>query len=127
VTRSRFITSVLVFLFIVTGVFLYLRSSYPDWDYNLLIGGNAFLALVTLLSFILATKPSHDRPEAFVRGVYGGTLVKLFLIAGGVLVYLLLHRHHLHKPSLAVIGGLYIIYTALETAALQRGTRTPRH
>jgi hypothetical protein len=127
VTRSRFFTSILAIHFIVFGIFLYLRSSYPGWDYTLLLGGNAFLALVTLLSFILATKPSHDRPESFVRGVYSGTLLKLFLIAGGVLVYLLLHRHHLHKPSLAVIGGIYIIYTALETAALQRGTRKPGH
>ncbi len=124
-TRRAFFTAVLFLHTLVLVVLLYVRTRHTGWDYTVMLLGNGVLAAVTLVGYVLGTQPGGDRPAAFVRGVFSGTLLKLFVLAGGVLVYVLMVGERLHKPSLAVVGGLYILYTALETAALQRHARTP--
>jgi hypothetical protein len=50
-------------------------------------------------------------------------MLKLFVAGGGLVVYLLMNRERIHKPSLAVLGGLYLVYTVVEKIALQRVAR----
>ena len=124
--RSTFFGLVIAVALLASGVFYLLRSSGKDYDYALLLGGNALLAVVTMVSYYLGTATQHDRAQSFVRGVYSGTLLKLFVLAGGTLAYVLLNKQHLHKASFLLLGILYFVYMALETVAMQKHTRSQR-
>ena len=121
------------FIFLLIGVFLafagaiwLLQRSRPEFDFILLTVGNALLAALTAASFAMVQRGIAGRPQAFVGGVYAGTMLKLFIGGGALLAYVLLNRPHLHKPSLLAVGGLYLVYTLVEKIALQRVARKPQ-
>ncbi len=124
--KSTFFGIVLVVALLASGAFYLLMRNGKTYDYALLFGGNALLALVTLISYYLGTATKHERAQSFVQGVYSGTLLKLFVLAGGTLAYVLVHKSSLHKASFLLVGVLYFVYTALETVALQKHTRSQR-
>lgn len=93
----------------------------PDYDYQALMIANGLLALLSLLSyFMLRQKIKTDRPQAFVNGVYGATLIRLMVCMASILLYLLLNQGQLHKPSIFVMMGLYLVYTGFETLFFAR-------
>jgi hypothetical protein len=87
--------------------------------------GNALLAALAAISFALVRRSMGGRAQAFVGGVYAGTMLKLFIAGCGLLVYVLLNRDALHRPSLLVVAGLYLVYTVAEKVALQKVARHP--
>ena len=118
------------FIFLLTGVFLilaaaiwFLQRTYPALDFTLLTVGNALLAALTVASFAMVRRGISGRPQAFVGGVYAGTMLKLFVGGGALLAYVLLNRPHVHKPSLMAVAALYFVYTLVEKIALQRVAR----
>jgi len=123
---NRFIFLLIAVFLLLAGVIWLLQRSRPDFDFSLLTVGNALLAALTAASFAMVRRGINGRPQAFVGGVYGGTMLKLFFGGGALLAYVLLNRPHLHKPSLLAVGGLYIIYTLVEKIALQRVARRPQ-
>lgn len=121
--RSTFFGIVIAVALIASSVFYVLQTNGKSYDYTLLFGGNALLATVTMISYYLGTASQHNRAQSFVRGVYSGTLLKLFALAGGTLVYVLLNKTHFNKASFLLLGIMYFMYMAIETAALQKHTR----
>lgn len=120
---NRFIFLLIAVFLILAGCIWLLQHSRPEFDFTLLTAGNALLAALTAASFLAVRRGMEGRPQAFIGGVYTGTLLKLFVGGGALLVYVLLNRATLHKPSLLALGGLYLIYTVVEKIALQRIAR----
>jgi hypothetical protein len=87
-------------------------------QFSLLMGANVLMFLLSLLSWLIVKKQIHERPQAFVRGVYSATFLKLIICMGSFLVYSFLNREHIYKPSVFILFGIYSIYTIVETIML---------
>ncbi len=114
----RKLTRPLVIVYIVTtALFLAFRSGLEiiKMDVTVLICANLLLFVVSMLILYLQMKNlSNPNPNAMVRGVIGGTFLKLFALGAAVIIYLLAAGSN--RSVNAVLGGmgLYIIYTWLE-------------
>lgn len=114
----RKLTRPLVIVYIVTtALFLAFRSGLEiiKMDVTVLICANLLLFVVSMLILYLQMKNlTNPNPNAMVRGVIGGTFLKLFALGAAVIIYLLAAGSN--RSVNAVLGGmgLYIIYTWLE-------------
>jgi Ca2+/Na+ antiporter len=106
---------------IATLVSFFWCERHPEYDLTGLLLSNSLLALLSIVSyFMLQNKLKTGRPQAFVNGVYGATLLRLMACMGGIFIYIYLNKDSLHKPSLFAMMGLYIIYTAFESIMLSK-------
>jgi Ca2+/Na+ antiporter len=55
-----------------------------------------------------------------VRGVYSASFLKLMVCMVSLLVYVMLNRATIHKPTVFVLFGIYAVYTIAETILLSR-------
>jgi hypothetical protein len=106
----------LLAIFAVVAVGSYVLHQYnPLFSLALLIGTNAFLFMVTLLAHIVSVKSMNDRPQAFVRGVFSGKIIKLFMCMAAVLIYGVANKGHIYKPIIIPFFAMYVLYSAAET------------
>ena len=114
----RKLTRPLVIVYIVTtALFLALRSRLEmiKMDVTVLICANLLLFTVSMLILYLQMKNlSNPNPNAMVRGVIGGTFIKLFALGAAVIIYLLAAGPNRSINAVFAGMGLYIIYTWLE-------------
>lgn len=123
----KYFPLVIILIFIVLSVIFYSLKIYtPAYRFNVLMTGNAVMAILSVITYFIVQKTIHEKPEAFVRGVYGATFMKLLICIASVLFYALLNKKNIHKPSLFILFGIYAVYTAVETwllSKLARGTK----
>ena len=81
------------------------------------------MAVLSLISFFLVTRELKNKPQAFVRGVYSGTFLKLLVCMASVLLYVQLNKPDIHKPTLFILFGIYAVYSIVETALLSKLAR----
>jgi Ca2+/Na+ antiporter len=112
-------------IFVILGLlvalsiaFKLLTTTFPDYRFAVLEGGNILMAVLSLASYLMVANSLHGSPNAFVRGIMGATMLKLFVCLAAMLTYVVLNRKDIHKPSIFVLFGLYAIYTIVETAAV---------
>lgn len=120
--RALLLRTTLLLAALIAAV-IYLSKDRFAFDFPLLFGANIFLAAVTVLSGILSSRGNAGRPASFINGVYSGTLLRLFLVAGGAAAYIVTHKGKIDTRSLLLAGALYIVYTGVETFILQKATR----
>lgn len=111
--------TVLIFI-LLTAVFFPLNNGF---DTNALLIGNALMAVLSLTSYAMIVKQMSARPQAFVRGVSGASFLKLFVCVIGILIYVMIKKPHVHKPTIFVLMGIYAVYTITETIFVQRLAR----
>ena len=112
------------FVLVIVGLIVYIVSlQFPLMQFSLLMGTNVLLFLLSLLSWMIVKKQVHERPQAFVRGVYSATFLKLIICMSSFLAYALLNRAHLYKPSIFILFGIYVIYAMVETLMLSKMAR----
>ncbi len=88
-------------------------------NYLVLLAGNGVLFLATMLSFYFYRKSLlHRNPQAFLRMVYSGMLLKMAICLGAVLVYVLLAGRGVNKIAVFGCFALYLIYTFVEVKTL---------
>lgn len=76
---------------------------------------NCILFIVSLIVYSMHKKSAQNKnPHAFIRSVMGGTLIKLFVFAGGALLYLFFAGENKSVYAIIVAMGLYLVYTAIE-------------
>ena len=114
----------MILIFILLNAFFILAK---DWltkkniDQEVLIIGNMLLFLVSLLTFLLTNRSLKSKnPNAFVRAMYGGFIIKFFVIALAAFVYIIVTKKNVNKPALFSCMGLYIVYTFFEVGSLLR-------
>ena len=112
----------LVFIFVaVNALCVIFNNKLDDWHINHLVvqGANLLLFLLMFVSAYLHLKAIYKaNPHAFMRSVLSATVLKLFVIAGATLVYLLVAGDN--KSVYAIIAGmgLYVVYTTVELRGL---------
>lgn len=111
---------ILTVFILLTAVFVGMRTVAPAYSFPAMMTGNVLMAGLSLLTYFIVQKQIKSRPQAFVRGVYSATFLKLMICMVAVLIYVMLYRKTIHKPSLFVLFGIYAVYTAIETITLQK-------
>jgi hypothetical protein len=107
----------------LTALLFALFRSHPEFDLTALLTANGIMFVLSLIAWLMLRRNVHERPQAFIRGVYGATMLRLFVCLAGIIIYALLKRPAVHKPTLFVMFGIYAVYTIVETAAMSRQAR----
>ena len=116
---------IIALLFIVISIIFYvLKQQVPGYQLGVLMAGNIIMAALSAGSYVMVTRQLKNSSAAFVRGVYSSSFLKLMICMIGIVIYVLLNRDHIHKPTVYLLFGLYAIYTVPETMTLSKQART---
>src|SRR5690606_2481260 len=77
--KNRVLLSIALCFLALETAFYFINQSNPAFNLLTLTVGNALMALLCVITFFIVKKQIDRRPEAFVRGVYGATLLKLMV------------------------------------------------
>jgi hypothetical protein len=115
---------IFIAIFVALCVILYVvHQSQPAFDFTALLVANGIMLVLSLAAWAMLRRNVGERAQVFVRGVYGATMLRLFVCLIGLLSYALIKRPAVHKPTLFVMFGIYAIYTVVETMAFSRQAR----
>lgn len=118
---TRYFSLVIVILFVALSAIFYMVQTYaPAYKFNLLMTGNIVMALLSFITYRIVKKQIKSKPQAFVRGVYSATFLKLMICMIGIVSYVMINKPNIHKPSIFVLFGIYAIYTFFETITISR-------
>ena len=121
---KKFFVLIIVILFLLlTGVFYGVKAYAPEYHFGILMIGNITMATLSVITYYMVIGQMNKRPEAFVRGVYSSSFLKLLVCMAAILVYVLVNRPNIHKPSLFILFGIYAVYSIVETWMLSRLAR----
>lgn len=85
---------------------------------------NVLLFVVAFISSLMHYRAlKSENPHAFVRSVMGATVLKLFTLAGAVLIYVYVAGPAKNIPGILVGMGLYIIYSIVEVSGAFRANK----
>lgn len=118
-----------VFL-VVAGLSLLLKDRLAEKgvDWLVLFCGNFLVFAVTLAAFGLTNRALRsEKPQAFVRAMYGGFLIKFFVLALAAFVYIMVAKKGVNKTALGACAVLYILYTAIEIRGLMQMLKEQKH
>jgi hypothetical protein len=121
--KKQFTLIIVAIFLVLTAIFVAMKAYAPAYHFVALESANGIMALLSLTSYYLVRKQMDSRPEAFVRGVYSASFLKLMVCMIAILVYVLLNRAHLHKASVFILFGIYALYTIVETWILSKLAR----
>lgn len=105
---------------VLSGAFWYLSRLQPDYSFTVLMVANLIMCCLAIGSVFHVSKQARERPQAFVRGVGGASLLRLLIGVVGIVGYVMFDRRHVHKPTLFLLFSIYLIYTVAETLILSR-------
>lgn len=114
----------LVFIFVAVNALCVVFNDELDAkkiDHFVVQGANLLLFVLMSISAYMHFKALRKpNPNAFLRSVLSATLLKLFAIAGGTLIYLLAAGPQRSVYAVIVGLGLYVIYTIVELRGIFR-------
>ncbi len=112
-------------VFLILTVILYLvHEQIPAYNFQVLEIGNVAMFLLAVGTFMMVSRQADKPAAAFIRGVMGASFVKLMACMVAMLIYIVMNRDHIHKPSIFVLLGIYAVYTTVETLLLSKLART---
>jgi small neutral amino acid transporter SnatA (MarC family) len=120
---------ILVFV-VMNGLLVAGKNILTRWgiDQDVAIIGNLILFLVSLAAFLITRNSlKSDNPNVFVRAMYSGFMIKLFVCAAGAFTYFMMVRPDINKPGLVFCMVLYIVYTAIEVSTLTKLLRKKKN
>ena len=118
--KRQFVVVTIVILLVLDVTFRILGRQAPEYHTTALEVANFVMAGLTLAVFALMNRQIDNRPNAFVRGVYSGSLLRLMVCMVGILAYVVINKSKIHKPSVFIMFGIYAVYSATETVMLSR-------
>ncbi len=121
--NRTFIIAVGIVFAALTAIFFYMKTAAPDFRFNVMMGGNILMLILSTASYFMVTQQIKNRPQAFIRGVYSGTFLKLFVCMASVMLYVMINKKDIHKPTLFVLFGIYAVYSVVETTILSKMAR----
>ncbi len=99
-------------------LFFIVHSFFPDYSFISLECGNLLMFILTVLAYILVNPKIGSRPQKFINGILSASILKMSVCMVSFLTFVLLNRENLHKPTIFILLGIYIVYTAIETRLL---------
>jgi len=112
----------MILVFILLNVFLITTRQWivnKGADQEVLIIGNLLLFVVSVITFLTTHRSlQSNNPNAFVRAMYGGFIIKFFAVAIAAFIYIMATKKNVNKPSLFGCMLLYVVYTFIEVKTL---------
>jgi hypothetical protein len=105
---------------IVNCLVIALGRRVESWgiDRDVLIIGNAFMFLITLVSLVVIMKGIRQvKTLSFIRSINVAFIVKFFLVIAAVAIYALSVKE-VNRGAVLLSMGLYLVYTFLEVRIL---------
>jgi hypothetical protein len=94
------------------------------FNISFLLIANCILFLLSLVGFIIQGKAINTQDaQKFVRSVYASMMIKMFICMIAILIYMVMNRQNINKPSLFASMGIYIFYTIIEVSGLMKAAR----
>jgi len=122
--RHKFVLSIVIVFLIFSGLVYYLFTKNAAYDFPTLLIANLILASVVLLSFnIIQRGIKSDNARTLVTAKMTGTLIKFFVCIAILMIYVFAHDRQIHKPSLFIFLGMYIVYNGIEAVTLSQLAR----
>ncbi|MCD6011507.1 MAG: hypothetical protein K0Q79_1369 [Flavipsychrobacter sp.] len=123
--RKKYLISILSVFVVLSIVFCAMRfyMNIPYDRFATLETGNTIMALLALTTYTMVMKQKEKSAQAFVRGVSGASFLKLMVCMISILVYILVNRAEVHKPTVFMLFGIYAVYTIIETWLLSKSAR----
>lgn len=121
--NKKFLAAILIAFVVLSIVFLMMKTYLPNFRFPVLMTGNIIMAALSLGSYLIIIRRLDGQPSAFVRGVTSASFLKLMVCMIGLLAYVLVNKPDVHKPTVFALFGIYIVYTAIETALLSKQAR----
>jgi ACR3 family arsenite efflux pump ArsB len=122
--KNRKLWLPLILLFVFFNSFFLLGKNFlirQGIDNLVLSYGNFVLFIASALSFYVSYKSiTSGNPNSSVRSLYGSFMIKFFLIAVAAFVYIMVVKKNVNKPALVTRMGLYLVYSFVEVASLQK-------
>ena len=117
----------LIVLFILINAVAFIFKSFlhdQGFGIKFLLTANLILFCMSLFAFFIQMSGlKSTNINAFIRGVYGSLLVKVFIVIIALGIYLFITKGKVNKPSLFTSMGLYILYTVIEVRQLMKISR----
>ena len=109
------LTAFLLFMIVlVAGLTIVFNGIAVPIKINFVLSVNMMLFAMTFLNHIRLQRVDKTNPNAIVRSVMMGTLLKLIVFAGAALTYLKQAKVPVGYPTLLTSMVLYSVYTWLE-------------
>ncbi|MCB0698225.1 MAG: hypothetical protein H6551_06430 [Chitinophagales bacterium] len=124
--KKKFIITIFTLFVILSLVFYWMKTAMPGYNFTVLMSGNVIMALLSTITYIIVIQQMKKAPEAFVRGVYASSFLKLFVCIVSITVYAIVNKPNVHKPSLFVLFGIYAAYSITETWMLSKMARAEK-
>lgn len=122
-TQRKF-TWVLTGIFIaVTIFFIAAKNILAKWqvDNNVLLIANGILFIISIGVFVLQRKAlKHSNPNVFIRSVLLGMMIKMFICALAVIVYVVVSDYNFNGTVIFIFMFLYFIYLLAEVIAMMK-------
>lgn len=106
---------------------VFLPQHDPDYHFSILMIANALLAVLSLTNYLIILDGlKNDNPNALIRAKTGGMMLKFFVAIAALLAYIFInHRITVHKPTIYVFMGMYVVYAIVEAMTLSRVVKNP--
>ena len=117
---------VLLIFILVNSFSIIFRNALKSWNIDnlLVISGNLVLFFVTAVSFFLYRKALlAANTQVFLRNVYSGMMLKLFVCMIAVFIYISASGGQVNKPGLFTVMFLYLVYTFIEVAIVLKQSK----
>ena len=119
---ARKALSPLLIMFFVINVFLIVFRDFVEkkgFSVDVLLWGNILLCAISVVSFLLLYKGMNAETTAgFLRSVYGSFMIKFFIVAAAIFIYLYINKEDFNKPAVFASMFLYLVYTFVEVKGL---------
>jgi hypothetical protein len=110
----------LLFVFIAINTFLLTSSAFFDRhaiDRDVLIVANTLFFLSNFVAFFLQSRALQNKnPNVFVRSMMASMMIKMLLVLGAFLAYVVIMGKAVNKPAIYISIFLYFVYLAIEVA-----------
>jgi len=109
------LTAFLLFMMVlVAGQTILFNGIIVPIKINFILTVNMMLFAMVFLNYIRLKKVDPANPNALIRSVILGTLLKLIVFAGAALTYVKQAKEPVGYPTLLTSMALYLVYTWLE-------------
>ncbi len=119
----------LLYTLLAAGIYFFSgRLVAMGAEVRVLHGANTIVFLATLAASLwLTIQFQRSGGQAALKGLYGGFMIRFFLIALSAFVYILLKRKEVNVPGL--IGGaiFYVLYWLVEIRNLPSKMKSTSH
>jgi hypothetical protein len=117
--KQQILPLIIIFIGLNT-VFLTASSFFAKYgiDIYVLIAANSLFFLTNFIAFLLQRRALQNKnPNVFVRSMMAGMMIKMFVVLGAFIAYVLISgKQTVNKPAIYISLFLYFLYLAVEVA-----------